>query len=206
MGRRRPGFRASEDPTKRPCRRRCKRSGIYIKRFGLNDLRSNITIVSQDAYLFDDTIYNNVALGDPAIQESDVWCALKYACFDNHVRALLDKLGTCIGEGGIRLSGGEKQRIAIARALLSSAPILIFDESTSALDILTEKTIMNNIRNRTSQQTVIIITHRLINMIEMDSIHLLKNGTVYGTHADLIRTSDYYRILYNKAFQETTEG
>ena len=182
--------------------------GINIKRFGLNDLRSNITIVSQDAYLFDDTIYNNVSLGDPAIQESDVWCALKYACFDNHVRALPDKLGTYIGEGGIRLSGGEKQRIAIARALLSSAPILIFDESTSALDILTEKTIMNNIRNRTSQQTVIIITHRLINMIEMDSIHLLKNGTVYahGTHADLIRTSDYYRILYNKAFQEATEG
>jgi subfamily B ATP-binding cassette protein MsbA len=152
--------------------------------------------------LFNDTVRNNIAYGQPHVCGKDVESAARMALAHDFVTEMPEGYETVIGERGLRLSGGERQRIAIARAILKNAPILILDEATSALDSESEALVQSALQNLMSGRTVLVIAHRLSTVRRADRIVVLEGGTItdIGTHEDLMQKLGTYRRLYNLQF------
>jgi ATP-binding cassette subfamily B protein len=169
-------------------------------------LRAAIGVVPQDTVLFNDTIYYNIAYGRPDATRAEVEEAARHARIDAFVRALPDGYATMVGERGLKLSGGEKQRVAIARTILKRPRILIFDEATSALDSHTEKEIQASLKEVAADHTTLVIAHRLSTVVEADEIIVLDKGRVAerGRHGELLRRDGLYAAMWRKQ-QEAAE-
>ncbi len=181
-----------------------KIDGHDIRDVTLASLRAQIGIVTQETILFNDTVRNNIAYGQPNVPAEAVMEAAKTALAHDFIMRLPDGYNTIIGEKGLRLSGGERQRIAIARALLKNAPILILDEATSALDTESESLVQSALQNLISGRTVFVIAHRLTTVRHADRIVVLEGGhiTDSGTHEDLLTRLGTYRKLYELQFMD----
>ena len=168
-------------------------------------LRNNISLVSQDTTLFDDTIKNNIAYADAKASQDEIEEAAKLSFADEFIEKLPNKYETLIGENGIRLSGGEKQRLSIARAILKKSPIILLDEATSSLDAETEDKIQKAINFLTKGRTTIVIAHRLSTILNSDKIYVIDQGIVNGegTHEELLETSDVYKNFYQKQIKKS---
>ena len=168
-------------------------------------LRKNISLVSQDTTLFDDTIKNNIAYANPEASISDIEEAARYSYAEEFINNLPNKYDTIIGENGFRLSGGEKQRLSIARAILKKSPIILLDEATSSLDAETESKIQKAINFLTQGRTTIVIAHRLSTILNSDKIYVIDKGRVAGEgkHDELLNTSDVYKNFYDKQIKKT---
>jgi len=171
-------------------------------------LRAAIGVVPQDTVLFNDTILYNIRYGRPEASDADVETAAQMAQIDGFVKALPDGYKTMVGERGLKLSGGEKQRVAIARTLLKAPPILILDEATSALDSFTENEIQEALDRVSKDRTTIVIAHRLSTVVNADEIIVLDQGRIVdrGTHAELVSREGFYRELYFLQQQEQDEA
>ncbi len=171
---------------------------IDIREYTLTSLRKNISIVSQDIILFNDTIENNIKYGKPDATFEEIVEAAKSANAYDFIIKLPEGFKTNIGEKGIRLSGGEKQRISIARAFLKNSPILLLDEATASLDSEAEKEVQKALEKLLKDKTAIIVAHRLSTIIDCDVIYVLKNGEIVeqGTHNELIKHKREYFRLY----------
>jgi len=166
----------------------------------LSSLRKNISLVSQEITLFDDTVRSNIAYASTDATEKQIIEASKFSKVDDFIQKLPNKYDTMIGENGVRLSGGEKQRISIARAILKNAPIILLDEATSSLDVDTEHKIQQAIAYLTKNKTTIIIAHRLSTIFGADKIFVVDQGKIVdeGTHLELLKNSLIYQNFYNK--------
>ncbi|MGC4019260.1 MAG: ABC transporter ATP-binding protein [Muricomes sp.] len=168
--------------------------GRNVTEYTLDSLMTNVSMVFQNVYLFADTIENNIKFGKPDATHEEVVEAAKRACCDEFISELPDGYNTLIGEGGASLSGGEKQRISIARAMLKDAPIVIFDEATANVDPENEERLQSAIEELTKDKTIIMIAHRLKTVRNADQILVLKDGAVVqqGTHEKLIQENGIY--------------
>ena len=166
----------------------------------LSSLRKNISLVSQEITLFDDTVRSNIAYASTDATEKQIIDASKFSKANEFIQKLPEKYDTMIGENGVRLSGGEKQRISIARAILKNAPIILLDEATSSLDVDTEHKIQQAIAYLTKNKTTIIIAHRLSTIFGADKIFVVNQGKIVdeGTHLELLKNSLIYQDFYNK--------
>ena len=166
----------------------------------LSSLRKNISMVSQDIVLFDDTVRANVAYANMSASEKQIKEACDLAAAGEFIENLPQKFETIIGENGVRLSGGEKQRISIARAFLKNSPIILLDEATSSLDAESEEKVQNAVMNLTKNRTTLVIAHRLSTIIRADKIILVNRGEIsdFGTHNELLKSSMIYKNLYSK--------
>jgi subfamily B ATP-binding cassette protein MsbA len=171
-----------------------------IYEVSLFSLRKNISLVSQDITLFDDTVLANIAYANSEASKEKILEASKFSATHDFVEQLPEKYDTLIGENGVRLSGGEKQRISIARAILKDAPIILLDEATSSLDADTEHKIQEAIMYLTKNKTTIIIAHRLSTVLRANKIFIIENGGVAdeGNHDYLLENSEIYKNFYNK--------
>tara|TARA_Y100000996_G_C22537611_1_gene648846 strand:+ start:325 stop:2067 length:1743 start_codon:yes stop_codon:yes gene_type:complete len=174
--------------------------GQDIKKITLSSLRKNISMVSQDVILFDDTIRNNIAYAKKEASFEEIVEACKFAAANEFIDNLPSTYNTMIGENGLRLSGGQKQRISIARAVLKKSPIILLDEATSSLDADSEEIVQNAILNLTKNKTTLVIAHRLSTIHKADKIFVLKNGKIIdsGNHEKLISDCKEYKSLYEK--------
>ena len=168
-------------------------------------LRKNISLVSQDTTLFDDTIKNNIAYANLDASQEEIEEAAKYSFADEFIEKLPLKYETLIGENGVRLSGGEKQRLSIARAILKKSPIILLDEATSSLDAETENKIQKAITFLTKGRTTIVIAHRLSTILNSDKIYVINKGEVVGEgkHDELLNSSDIYKNFYEKQIKKS---
>jgi len=166
----------------------------------LSSLRKNISMVSQDVILFDDTVHANIAYANRSASEEQIKEACDFAAADKFIEKLPQKFETIIGENGVRLSGGEKQRVSIARAFLKNSPIILLDEATSSLDAESEEKVQNAVINLTTNRTTLVIAHRLSTIIRADKIILVNGGRIadFGTHNELLKSSMIYKNLYSK--------
>lgn len=180
--------------------------GVNIKEFTCDSLLSNISMVFQNVYLFHDTIRNNICFGKPEATEDEMIRAAKKACCHDFINALPEGYDTVIGEGGGTLSGGEKQRISIARAILKDAPIVILDEATASVDPENEHYIQSAISELTRGKTIITIAHRLATIENADQILVVDNGRIAesGTHKELITKAGVYKRFVE--IREKAEG
>ena len=181
--------------------------GQDIRKVTQASLRGAIGIVPQDTVLFNDTLWYNIAYGDPAASEQDVIAAAKSAHIHDFVTTLPDGYNTMVGERGLKLSGGEKQRVAIARTLLKRPAILIFDEATSALDSRTEKLIQAELREIAENRTTLVIAHRLSTIVDADQILVMEAGRIVerGTHRELLALGGTYAQMWELQQQEEDE-
>ena len=163
-------------------------------------LRKKISMVSQDTTLFDDTIRNNIAYGKPDASDEEIIYAAKNSYADEFIEKLPQKYDTQIGEDGVRLSGGEKQRLSIARAIIKKTPIILLDEATSSLDSETESKIQKGLAYLTKGKTTLVIAHRLSTILNSEKIFVIDKGNVVaeGTHEKLLETSSIYKNFYEK--------
>ena len=168
--------------------------GVDVRDYTLDSLLTNISEVFQKVYLFADTIENNIKFGKPTASHEEVIAAAKKACCHEFIMSLPDGYNTVIGEGGATLSGGEKQRISIARAILKDAPIIILDEATSSVDPENENLLMGAVAELTKNKTVIMIAHRLKTVRNANQIFVLAGGHIVqsGTHEELIKQPGIY--------------
>lgn len=168
--------------------------GYNVKDYTLDSLMANVSMVFQNVYLFNDTIENNIKFGKPNATHAEVVTAAKKACCDDFIEALPEGYNTIIGEGGASLSGGEKQRLSIARAMLKDAPIVIFDEATANVDPENEDRLQTAIEALTKDKTIIMIAHRLKTVRHADQIVVLDHGNIVqkGTHDELIKQKGIY--------------
>ena len=175
-----------------------------VREVTLSSLRSQIGIVTQDTVLFNDTVRNNIAYGQPHVPLKEVQAAARAALAHDFISGLPAGYDTVIGERGVRLSGGERQRLAIARALLKNAPVLILDEATSALDSESEALVQSALHNLMSGRTVFVIAHRLSTVRRADRIVVIDNGTIseIGAHEELMSRLGTYRRLYDLQFSD----
>ena len=175
---------------------------IDIRNINVNSLRKKIGLVSQDSILFNDTVSNNIKLGSPQSSNKDVYESAKKANALEFIEKMSDKFDTNIGEKGVRISGGQKQRLAIARAIIKNPDILILDEATSALDSHSEKKIQEAIDSFSNEMTLIIIAHRLSTIKKADKILFFDNGEIVenGTHEELMKLNKKYKKLYDLQF------
>lgn len=173
--------------------------GKNIKRYKLKSLRSKIGVVSQDTLLFHDTVLNNIRFVKPTATRDEVIKACKQAEAHDFIMKLPKKYISIVGERGVKLSGGERQRIALARIFLADPPILVLDESTSALDSETEHKLQETLRKVMKGRTTILIAHRLSTIYLADQIVVMKNGQISdrGTHSELMRRGGLYEKLWN---------
>ena len=171
-----------------------------ISKFSLNSLRKNISLVTQDTTLFDDTIKNNIKYSNLNASDEDIEEAAKLSNCDEFIKTMPNGYDTIIGENGVRLSGGEKQRLSIARAMLKKSKIILLDEATSSLDSDTEQKIQNAINHLTKGRTTIVIAHRLSTVINSNKIYVIEKGKVVGegAHEELLKSSDIYNNFYKK--------
>ncbi|MDX9732362.1 MAG: ATP-binding cassette domain-containing protein, partial [Bdellovibrionales bacterium] len=172
-------------------------------------VRKAIGIVPQDTVLFNDTIGYNISYGRPDASESEMKTAAKLAKIDQFIARLPQGYGALVGERGLKLSGGEKQRVAIARTILKNPAILVFDEATSALDTQTEQGIQQSLREVAKNRTALVIAHRLSTVVEADCIIVLKEGEVVerGRHEELLAMNGEYAKMWrlqaeNEIFEE----
>ena len=177
-----------------------KIDGQEISKVSLHSLRKNLSLVSQDVILFDDTIINNIRYANKNASLDEVKRACKFSAAEEFINKLQNGYDTIVGENGVRLSGGQKQRISIARAILKEAPIILLDEATSSLDADSEEIVQNAIKNLTKNKTTLVIAHRLSTIHNADKIFVLKSGKVInvGNHDFLINECDEYKSLYQK--------
>lgn len=170
----------------------------------INSLRKNISLVSQDTTLFDESIFKNISYANSKASRLEVEQAAKYSFADEFIQKLPQKYETLIGENGVRLSGGEKQRISIARAILKKSSIILLDEATSSLDAETEDKIQKAINFLTSGKTTIVIAHRLSTVLNSDKIFVIENGQIAaeGTHEQLLVSSKAYKNFYDKQIKK----
>jgi ATP-binding cassette, subfamily B, heavy metal transporter len=166
-------------------------------------LRKAIGVVPQDTVLFNDTIYYNIQYGNPEATKEDVLHAAKMANLHGFINKLPQGYETLVGERGLKLSGGEKQRVAIARTILKKPAIFIFDEATSALDVHTEKEIQANLNDISKNQTTVVIAHRLSTIIDADEIIVLEDGEIVekGTHTQLLKKKKLYAAMWARQSQ-----
>lgn len=174
-------------------------NGKPLSELDLNSVRSLMTLVSQDVFLFPASIRENIAYGKPNAAESEIKAAAKAANLEEFILKLPEGYDTIVGERGARLSGGEKQRISIARAILKNTPIMLLDEPTSSLDKESEALILEALNNLLSERTTLIVTHRLSGIKNVSKILILDKGSIVetGNHESLINSSSIYKRLYN---------
>ena len=174
--------------------------GQIIRDVNLSSLRREISIVDQNTTLFDDTVFNNIKYAKPDATNEEIYKAAEMSMSTDFINNLDKKFETIIGENGVRLSGGEKQRLSIARAFLKKSKIILLDEATSSLDSETEEKIQKALEDLTSNKTTIVIAHRLSTILNSDKIYVIDNGSVVaeGKHNELLESSDIYKNFYNK--------
>lgn len=175
--------------------------GQPLSRITLSSLRSLISVVPQDTVLFNDTIWYNIKYGYPDASDEDVIAAAKGAClYDTIMNKFPAGFETRVGERGLRLSGGEKQRVAFARAILKNPPILVLDEATSSLDSITEHRIQEVLLSKRKDRTVLLVAHRLSTIADCDRIIVVEHGKIIemGTHEELLENKRTYSQLWNK--------
>jgi subfamily B ATP-binding cassette protein MsbA len=170
----------------------------------INSLRKNISLVSQDTTLFDDTVRNNIIYANSNATEDEVRSAAKLSFAEEFINKLPNKYETIIGENGLRLSGGEKQRLSIARAMIKKSPIILLDEATSSLDAETESKIQEALNFLTENRTTLVIAHRLSTILKSDKIYVINNGLVVGSgnHKELVENSKIYKNFYEKQIRK----
>ena len=173
-----------------------------IKDYKIQSLRSEIALVSQEVTLFDDTIRSNIAYGNPDCTEKELYEAAKKADAHEFITSFKDGYKSIVGEHGIQLSGGQRQKIAIARAILKDAPILLLDEATSSLDSDSEKDIQNSLKKLMKNKTTLVIAHRLSTILDADLIYVIDDGRVLekGNHKSLMKNKGLYSKLYKLQF------
>ena len=179
--------------------------GQDIKEVKLYSLRKEISIVDQNVSLFDDTILNNIKYAKPNASNEEVYKAAELSMCSEFIDKLKDKYETVIGENGVRLSGGEKQRLSIARAFLKNSKIILLDEATSSLDSETEEKIQIALDKLTLNKTTVVIAHRLSTILNSDKIYVMDKGMVIGSgnHEELLMKSDTYKNYYNKQINKS---
>ena len=170
----------------------------------VKSLRKNISLVSQDTTLFDDTIKNNIAYANSAATNQNIINASEEAQASDFIEKIPEKYNTHIGEDGVRLSGGEKQRLSIARAILKSTPIILLDEATSSLDAETEDKIQKGLNHLTKGKTTLVIAHRLSTILNSEKIFVLDKGEIVaeGKHKELLENSPIYKNFYEKQIRK----
>ena len=171
-----------------------------ISDVNLSSLRKEISIVDQNTTLFDDTVFNNIKYAKPNASDDEIFEAAKLSMSEEFINKLENGFKTKIGENGVKLSGGEKQRLSIARAFLKKSKIILLDEATSSLDSETEEKIQKAINILTKNKTTIVIAHRLSTILNSDQIYVLESGSIIssGNHNDLLNKSESYKGFYNK--------
>ena len=181
-----------------------KIDGQSIYDIKLEDLRKNISIVTQDTTLFDDTIKNNILYANSSATDDEIQEVAEKSFAYNFIKDLPEKFDTVIGENGLRLSGGEKQRISIARAMLKKAPIILLDEATSSLDAEIESKIQQAMNLLIENKTTIVIAHRLSTILNSNKIFVVDKGEVIaeGTHKQLLENSNVYKNFYDKQLRK----
>ena len=170
----------------------------------IESLRSEISMVSQETTLFDDTIKNNIKYGRQEATDNEVFEVAKLSYCDEFINSLPNKFDTLIGENGVRLSGGEKQRLSIARAMIKKSSIILLDEATSSLDSETESKIQEALKVLTKNKTTIVIAHRLSTILNSNNIYVIDSGKIIdnGKHEDLMINSELYKNFYEKQIQK----
>ena len=179
-----------------------------INEFSIKSLRENISLVSQDITLFDDTIKNNIKYSKLNASDEEIIRAAKLSFCEEFIEKMPNGYDTIIGENGVRLSGGEKQRLSIARAMLKESKVILLDEATSSLDTETEEKIQNAINHLTKGRTTLVIAHRLSTIINSNKIYVIEKGKVAneGSHKELIQKSEIYKNYYNKQLNKINES
>jgi len=174
--------------------------GQIIKDINLSSLRKEISIVDQNTTLFDDTVFNNIKYAKPDATNEEIYKAAELSMSIDFINNLDKKFETIIGENGVKLSGGEKQRLSIARAFLKNSKIILLDEATSSLDSETEEKIQKALEELISNKTTIVIAHRLSTILNSDKIYVIDKGSVVaeGKHDELLESSNIYKNFYNK--------
>ncbi|MDC1126810.1 ABC transporter ATP-binding protein [Candidatus Pelagibacter sp.] len=178
--------------------------GQSIYNVTIESLRNEISMVSQETTLFDDTIKNNIKYGRENATDEEIFQAAKLSYCDEFISNLPNKYETLIGENGVRLSGGEKQRLSIARAMMKKSSIILLDEATSSLDSETESKIQNALKILTKDKTTIVIAHRLSTILNSNNIYVIDTGKIidHGKHEKLIINSKLYKNFYEKQIQK----
>ncbi|WP_242117993.1 ABC transporter ATP-binding protein [Aestuariivivens sediminicola] len=181
---------------------------VPISQLNLNNLRNDIGYVPQDAFLFSDSIKNNIKFGKEDASDDDVIQAAKLAHVHKNIVTFKNGYNTVLGERGITLSGGQKQRVSIARAIIKAPNILLFDDCLSAVDTETEEKILKNLNRISNNKTTVIVSHRVSSAKNADKIVVLENGHIVqeGTHEELINIEGYYKHLYLKQLSESAAG
>lgn len=171
-----------------------------VRNFSESDLRRLITVVSQQPHMFNDTLRNNLLVARPEADDDDLWTALDIVQLSGFVKALPRGLETWIGEAGQLLSGGQVRRLAVARAVLHNSPLWVLDEPTEGLDPVTERKMMRALKEKTADRTLLMITHRLVDLHWMDQIVMLDRGRIMarGSHAELLRNNERYAALHKR--------
>ncbi len=171
-----------------------------VQNLNLKSLRKEISIVDQNTTLFDDTIFNNIKYAKPEASDEEIFTAAKISMCTDFIEKLENKFQTVIGENGVKLSGGEKQRLSIARALLKDSKIILLDEATSSLDSETEEKIQKAIEELTKNKTTVVIAHRLSTILNSEKIYVVDKGSIEssGRHDDLIKNSLLYKNFYER--------
>ena len=179
-----------------------KNKSIY--EVSLFSLRKNISLVSQDTTLFDDTIKNNIRYANLNSSDEEIYQSSKDSFAHEFIEKLPNGYETIIGENGVRLSGGEKQRVSIARAMLKKSPIILLDEATSSLDSETESKIQIAIKELTKNKTTVVIAHRLSTILNAHTIYIIEDGKILekGTHESLLSNSETYKNFYEKQIKK----
>lgn len=182
--------------------------GIPINKIDLESLRSQISYVPQDVFLFSETISNNIKFGIGTATDEQVVVAAKQANIHKEIEEFAGGYTTMVGERGVTLSGGQKQRISIARALIKDAKVVIFDDCLSAVDAKTEKEILNTLNSYMQDKTAIIITHRIFSLLQFDKIIVMDEGKIVesGTHQQLLEKKGYYAEMYDRQQKQETEA
>ena len=181
-----------------------KIDGIDVQDAPLDSLRRNIALVSQEIILFDDTVRANIAYGRPDASDKEITQAAKNAAAHDFIEAMSNGYDTYVGERGTKVSGGQRQRLAIARAMLKNAPILLLDEATSSLDAESEREVQAALMELMKGRTTLVIAHRLSTVIEADLIHVIDNGKLVesGNHPELLSKNGTYARLYALQFKK----